>query len=264
MHWTKYEEITKDIYEKLGAVDGVKVLCYGKDCKLTGESGVEHQVDVLTSHKTESKKYRTAIECKYYSTSVSKDPIMKLHCIMNDCHIDYGVIVAKNGFTDDAIKYANHIKSISLVELRKPLDKDWSGRARDMTAIIRLHHSNIDKIEIYSEDFDETKRYMPQDLTVQYPDGKTIGLVDLLISQDTPELDRYYTFDTLPKGTVISSGSDTCFSGKISIKYHIEEKSIEVSRTEYKGDDLVSFYMRQIFEDTRFHIDKYGSIKEIN
>ena len=63
LDWKSYEEITKYIYNVLGAEYGIKVKAYGKDCKVQGKSGVKHQVDVLTEQLHGEDYLLTAIEC---------------------------------------------------------------------------------------------------------------------------------------------------------------------------------------------------------
>lgn len=65
LDWKTYESITKYIYESLGGKTGVKVLRHGSSCRVTGKSGVDHQIDILTAHSDGIHSYRTAIECKY-------------------------------------------------------------------------------------------------------------------------------------------------------------------------------------------------------
>lgn len=43
----------------------VSVVGYGNDFKVTGKSGIKHQIDVLTEQVVDGKSYRTAIKCKY-------------------------------------------------------------------------------------------------------------------------------------------------------------------------------------------------------
>lgn len=64
LDWEVYEEVTKYIYQTLGEKAGVKILGRGKDCKVSGKSKVEHQIDVLTSHTDGIHTYRTAIVYK--------------------------------------------------------------------------------------------------------------------------------------------------------------------------------------------------------
>lgn len=124
MDWKSYEEITKDIYETLGKEIGVKIECFGNNCKLTGKSGVDHQIDVLTSHSDGLHNYKTIIECKYWNKTINKDIVMKLMAIMTDVDANKAVLVSKLGFTPDAIQTARH-NNVGLIELREPTEDDW-------------------------------------------------------------------------------------------------------------------------------------------
>ena len=126
LDWKKYESITKYIYETLGKQYGVTVKGYGNDYKVTGKSGVSHQIDVITSHTEGSHTYQTAIECKYWKKKVSKDIVMKLVQILEDTGISKGIIVSKSGFTCDGIQYAKHT-DIEIVHLREYEEKDLQG-----------------------------------------------------------------------------------------------------------------------------------------
>lgn len=116
LDWQEYEEVTKYIYENLGAKKGIQIKGYGKDCKLEGKSGVKHQVDVVTQQFDGQRWHLTAIECKFLKKKVTKETVMKLHAIMEDCGVSSGIIVSKEGFTKDTLTYAEH-KGIKLVRL---------------------------------------------------------------------------------------------------------------------------------------------------
>ncbi len=118
LDWKTYESITKYIYENLGSRSGVKVLGYGSSCRVQGKSGVNHQIDILTSHSDGIHSYRTAIECKYWKDKIDKDIVMKVAEIIADAGIEKGVIVSKNGFTKDGAEFAKY-KNIGIVELRE-------------------------------------------------------------------------------------------------------------------------------------------------
>ncbi len=129
LDWKTYESITKYIYETLGKEFGVKIKGYGNTCKVKGKSGVEHQIDVLTLLSDGIHTYLTAIECKYWKEKVNKDIVMKLAEIINDCGINKGVIVCKNGFTQDGVDYATH-KNIEIVELREIKENDLNENSK--------------------------------------------------------------------------------------------------------------------------------------
>lgn len=141
LNWQHYEIITKYIYETLGAQYGIKVIGYGKDCKVVGKSTVKHQVDVLTEQFSEGKLCRTAIECKFWNKKVTKEVVMKLHNVMSDCGIASGIIVCKKGYTKDTLVYAEHM-GIKLVELRE-LNKDEAESKEEITLGFFDIHSQI-------------------------------------------------------------------------------------------------------------------------
>ena len=60
--------------------------------------------------------------------------VRNLAQIVQDAGLSKGVIVSKMGFTKQAKDYAK-AKNIGLVELRKPLDRDWDGYIRRSTSI---------------------------------------------------------------------------------------------------------------------------------
>lgn len=131
LDWKTYEAITKYIYEALGKKSGVEVLSYGNDSKVLGKSGVNHQIDILTSHSDGIHSYKTAIECKYWKEKISKEIVMKVSEIIEDAGISKGVIVSKNGFTKDGFNFAKY-KNIGLVELRELGEKDQGSKQKEL------------------------------------------------------------------------------------------------------------------------------------
>ena len=183
MNWQSYEELVKDIYEKLGEADNINILCWGPACKVQGKSGASHQIDVLTTHTDGVHEYRTAIECKYWEKKVDKDPITKLSVILEDAQIEKGVVVSKSGFTSDAKGIAK-ARNISLVELRRPLDTDWEGLIKDIHINLHIEMPNYYDYEFIQEDLeDKGKSVQVQALTSEIffrtADGRSITLQEL-------------------------------------------------------------------------------------
>jgi hypothetical protein len=56
---------------------------------------------------------------------------VKLSEIIEDTGINKGVIVSKNGFTQDGVDYAKY-RNIGLVELREIEDKDLDGKRPEL------------------------------------------------------------------------------------------------------------------------------------
>ncbi|MBT0562333.1 restriction endonuclease [Riemerella anatipestifer] len=269
MEWKEYEEITKYIYETLGAANGVKIECHGNNCKVTGKSTVVHQIDVLTSHSDGLHSYKTAVECKYWEQTINKDIIMKVAEIVEDAGLNKGVIVSKNGFTPDAISFAKY-KNIGLIELREPNEDDWKGRVKNIQINMNMLLPQINGLELLVSK--ETKSTLkPGSTRVEFLDiKKTDGSVEniekyinefnneLCKKEENEVLEKVFTFDT---GTVLiykPTGEETEISGvKLNGILRIAKETIEI-----KGEDHIYMIMKSIFEDKSYTITKDKKINE--
>ena len=275
--WQDYEELVKDIYQALGQASGVEIECWGNACRVQGQSGVQHQIDVLTSHSDGLHQYRTAISCKYWNEKVGKLQVMEFAQIVEDARLSKGIMVSKMGFTAPVKTYAE-FKNIGLVELRKPMNKDWEGR-------IRKIHINmiIDQTEIYDirfdltvpkpgpgeEDFQGGRVNWPMTLNEIYigiPDQEADTLQKLADEEqrkhpDEEEYSLRFTADsvvTFPNhpNHPANGCSVTGVSFKVRYNPPITEEIV------ISGDDHVYMIMESIFEKRRFTISKDGEIKE--
>jgi len=269
LDWKSYEELVKYIYEQLGKASNVKIIGYGSSCKCEGKSGVEHQIDVLTSHNDGLHDYLTDIECKFWNEKVTKDTVMKVEAIVKDCNFSKGIIVSKIGFTEDAIKYAQHI-GVGLVELREITDEDWKGRVQ--TIIINiiavepiLTGCCIDVVDNSRKSGDaKMMTANAQEVIITYPSGETRTLSEFIrdeffvkLHKEEPEtvLKEKYTFD---QNTTISYSKDDALQLRyITLEGTIAKDSIQ---SVIDGKDEVLYYMRCIFEGTVLTIRKDGRI----
>lgn len=268
MDWKEYEQVTKQIYETLGKDAGVIIECFGGSCKVKGKSGVEHQIDVLTSHSDGIHIYKTAIECKYWDKTINKDIVMKVSEIIGDAGINKGVIVSKKGFTEDGILFAK-FKNIGLVELREIEDKDWEGRIENIVIQINMLLPRITEFQvIVSEphpDFDV--RQGPIDaFEIIYPDSSS-EVVEMYIKEFYSELCKKDEGEILEKVIRLKPNS--------KLNYKPSNKAISIQgfkltgvlhigkrRTEIKGKDHIWLIMKSVFENKRYTISKDGDIQE--
>ena len=147
LRWQGYEALVKDIYEALGKASG-GIECWGNRCKVEGPPGVFHQVDVLTSHTVGMHEYTTAISCKYLNKKVGLPVVRDWDRVVEDAGLNKGVIVSKMGFTKPAREYAS-AKGVGLVELRKPLDEDWSGYIREIRIMLTVAQPPVVSIKLH-------------------------------------------------------------------------------------------------------------------
>lgn len=272
MEWQDYEEITRHIYATLGEAHGVKIEGHGKDCKVKGRSGVEHQVDVLTSHSDGIHTYKTMIECKYWEQNINKDIVMKVAEVVDDAGLNKGIIVSKHGFTPDAISYAE-FKNIGLVELRKPTDEDWKGRIRDIRVNLHMVLPEITNLELILMQSAEIPRWLesklnrnPELLSVKYPDN-TITSLETIVERFCSELSKKTENETLVQDLSFDSGTlllyeptnETIPIGGIKISgiLKIAKQTIDIH-----GDDHILMIMKSIFENKEYAVTKNLEIRE--
>ncbi len=84
------------------------------DARIKGNSGVEHQIDILLTTGEEL----TLIECKNHKRTIGYDAVAKMDSILNDINNSKGIIYSMTGFSSEAEKYAvsKQIKLISMNE----------------------------------------------------------------------------------------------------------------------------------------------------
>lgn len=266
MDWKNYEEVVRYIYEQLGKATRVRVICSGSNCKVTGKSGIEHQIDVLTEHTDGLHAYRTAIECKYWADKVQKDTVAKLAEILEDAKIEKGVIVSKTGFTPDAVSFAKY-KNISIVELREPTDDDWKGRIKDICITMHIETPHITDVEIIQSSVNQGTPLkvtaMSSDIIFETQE-KRRSLHELIDGELRNRQSK--GFDTtnhevaFPDGTVLRIEGQSFVAPVHAVRFKVTTTRHE-HKIDIRGADYVSMIMHSIFEDKRFIIDKSGQIR---
>ncbi len=269
--WKSYEDLVKNIYEQLGQAAGVKILGYGSSCKQMGKSGVEHQIDVLTSHSDGIHEYLTDIECKFWDQKINKDIVMKVHEIVDDCNFSKGIIVSKLGFTPDGEKYAEHV-GVGLVELREMTEEDWKGRIRRIIVNIEAMWPELDNVGVMvSETPDgeplQSGNYSgnPAFMEIVSPSGEVVtfkALIEQTFFQELAAIksqepfNKVYKYETGTKLNYTEAGK-TLFLRAISLTGHIESLT---EQEVIEGEEEVLYYMRCIFEGRVILLGKDGKM----
>ena len=267
MDWRNYEELVRNIYEELGKASNVKILGHGSSCKYKGNSGVEHQIDVLTSHSDGLHEYLTDIECKYWNQKIDKDIVMKVKEIVVDCNFSKGIVVSKLGFTPDAITFANYV-GVGLVELREITDKDWEGRIRHIIINIIAHYPELLSVQVDLESDDvkgekEVARVQADASMVEiiYQDGKIVTMKDFIRNEFVNELAE----DIKTQKFEFEKGTELLYKD-LGKRYHLRSITLTgrmaslTTQSVINGDEHVLYYMKCIFEGDELTISKDGKI----
>jgi hypothetical protein len=275
LNWQRYESITKYIYETLGNEPGVKIEGWGRYCKVRGKSGTDHQIDVLTSQSDGTRKYKTAIECKYWNKKIDKVIVMKLAEIIEDADIEKGIIVAKSGFTRDGQIFAKH-KNIELIELREANEKDLKGNAKEIPFAeldlhLHLHKKGptISKIDIgnnrvisIEDEFDYFKFLVQKQnreiVTLYQYVHSFIEEINLHNKKSETITKRY----EIPNGILIDQQTDESFQiDEITFTGQLSESN-ESKELNFQLVDKVWLIMKSIFENRTFTCLENGIIIE--
>jgi Restriction endonuclease len=275
LDWKTYESITKYIYETLGKQYGVRIIGYGNSCNVTGKSGVSHQIDVLTTHSDGIHSYKTAIECKYWKDKVNKDIVMKLSETIEDTGINKGIIVSKNGFTQDGVEYAKY-RNIGLVELREIEEKDFDKNPKEIEiADLEIQHRVfIKRPEILHIDIGDDRNVEIKDEVDFYnffvirEDESQLPLISY-INDFRKEVNLQNKMsEKIIKHYKISNGALLNKQTKVALKidgitFTGQLNEIDASsNVKFTLVDQVWLIMNSIFDERTFSFSENGAIKE--
>lgn len=275
LDWKIYESITKYIYETLGKEFGVTIEGYGKDCKVIGKSGNPHQIDVLTSQTNGIHFSRTAIECKHHKSKINKDVVMKLLAIINDTGIEKGIIVAKSGFTKDAINFAKEY-NIGLVELREIEEKDLGENPKEIEIAelavklkILIKRPEILNIDIGNErNIKVNDEFHYHNFAIIHKDKSFSLLIDYIndfrkeINLQNRLSEKIVKHYKTPDSTLFNRQTkESLKTDGISFTGQLKEID-ENSNVNFTLVDQVWLIMKSIFDKRTFSFSENGAIKE--
>lgn len=272
LDWKTYEFITKYIYETLGQKYNINIEGYGHNCKIKGKSGVEHQIDVLTSETDNTGTYRTAIECKYVNKKVNKDIVMKLLSIINDTDIKRGIIVSKSGYTPDAQQFAQY-NNILIVHLRETGKEDKELQKEfhffDLRVNIKMNIKRPEVTNIIAKDLDdnliEVNENCQYHIFIEQANGKRTRLFDeIMVFKEY--INKQKPFKTVTKTYEYENSNLRFQDSKQKIKsitytglLTVQDKS---QNSTFSIVDNVWLIMKKIFEEQTFIISESGLIAQ--
>jgi len=115
---SEYERLVCSLLENFKAAETLKIICSGKDCKVTGSSDIAHQIDVFCENTEDGSLI--LVECKFHSPNTKRNTVglrdvLVLHGRITDIQkarkvTVEGVIITTNRYTKGAKKYADFWK----------------------------------------------------------------------------------------------------------------------------------------------------------
>lgn len=140
----EYELLVKEIFEQILKYNlpNLKTLKIEHDVDIKGNLGT-HQIDVYWEFEFNGIKYKTIVQAKDWNSNVPQEKILAFNQILQDIPGQpRGIFITKTGYQKGAKEIAEKL-NIVLYELRKPTDKDWEGKMRDLKIIIHGIFPNL-------------------------------------------------------------------------------------------------------------------------
>lgn len=127
MNWSQYQEEAAQFFRSLGLEAATNVTMKGVR--------TTHDVDVLVRSHHAGFGITWIVECKHWSSPVSKLHVLALREIVSDTGADRGILLAEGGFQSGAVEAAalTNVQVTSLAGLTNSANKDiLAMRLRDL------------------------------------------------------------------------------------------------------------------------------------
>lgn len=118
MNWKQYQDETAELFRNLGCEVEI-------DSKIVG-ARAEHKIDVWVRFRKYGIETRWVIECKCWSTPVTKEKVLVLRSVVEDVGADRGILISREGFQSGALRASENtnITLTDLEELKRTAEDD--------------------------------------------------------------------------------------------------------------------------------------------
>ena len=263
----EYEVLVKEIFEQILKYNlaNLKTLKIEHDVYIKGNLGT-HQIDVYWEFEFNGIKYKTVVQAKDWNSNVPQEKILAFNQILQDIPGQpRGIFITKTGYQKGAKEIAEKL-NIVLYELRKPTDKDWEGKMRDLKIILHgicphlISCTPIFDKEYLEEYYPDLKnRYVvcnPMESNiVDFKGQKQCSFMDLLnklmnvnvgFNEET-EVEKMFD-----KPLYLLTEKNDKFKVKgLIIKYIVRKIDNEIN---IKGDNIVGFILCNVLDKTEQRI----------
>jgi hypothetical protein len=131
--WKEFEKLAAKIQQDL-APDAV----VEHNVTLRGTSGVDNQCDALIKAKAGQYEFLVILECKNWKDKIGVAVVREFESKVRDVGAHKGAIIAKYGFTSDALEYAKS-KGISVYTLINSEDIRWQQEPLIPVVVIKVY-----------------------------------------------------------------------------------------------------------------------------
>ena len=263
----EYEVLVKEIFEQILKYNlaNLKTLKIEHDVYIKGNLGT-HQIDVYWEFEFNGIKYKTIVQAKDWNSNVPQEKILAFNQILQDIPGQpRGIFITKTGYQKGAKEIAEKL-NIVLYELRKPTDKDWEGKMRDLKIILHGICSHlISCTPIFDKEYleeyypDLKNRYFVcnpiESNIVDFNGQKQCSFMDLLnklmkvnvgFNEET-EVEKMFDEPLY----LLTEKNDKFKVKGLIIKYIVRKIDNEIN---IKGDNMVGFILCNVLDKTEQRI----------
>lgn len=263
----EYEVLVKEIFEQILKYNlaNLKTLKIEHDVYIKGNLGT-HQIDVYWEFEFNGIKYKTVVQAKDWNSNVPQEKILAFNQILQDIPGQpRGIFITKTGYQKGAREIAEKL-NIVLYELRKPTDKDWEGKMRDLKIILHGICSHlISCTPIFDKEYleeyypDLKNRYFVcnpiESNIVDFNGQKQCSFMDLLnklmkvnvgFNEET-EVEKMFDEPLY----LLTEKNDKFKVKGLIIKYIVRKIDNEIN---IKGDNMVGFILCNVLDKTEQRI----------
>lgn len=273
-HNTEYERLTKAIYETLLKAQGIDTVQVQHNVKITGTSGLAHQIDVYWEYNVAGILHKVAIECKNFNKPVSIGSVRDFYGVLSDLKGVNGIMVTKIGYQKGAKEFASTY-GINLKELREPTDGDWEGRVK--TINIQMHiivPQILERTPILDEQWLESNKELLAKHNNQYTMQGMANEIYVYNEQEEIVSNFHVLDQQVPKTSVAATGMVHTYDfpgaylnlepfgmtkiNAIKYRYNI---NIGIHEIKIDGSEGVLAILKDVFSGEIKFFDKDGNVK---
>lgn len=192
---SEYEELTRELVERLGTVVTVTTQRLKRNVPVLGRSG-DNQIDVIWEFNApDGEQHLVLFECRRYQSALKRKDVFAFHGVVQDVSAltpakTTGVMVTSTGYQKGARAVAETYGVVA-IELRDPLEKDLSDTvvsiALTMTPRIPVvRNVRVEPVEVITEGF---VGGFADDLHLQFASGKNLRMTDVLLAGELAPVD---------------------------------------------------------------------------
>ncbi|MBQ9543883.1 MAG: restriction endonuclease [Clostridia bacterium] len=266
---TKYEKYIERICRSIQSYNCFKLIELSQNKIITGNSGVEHQIDVYWDFIFNSIRYKYIFECKDYESKISKDKVATLESISRDIPNSIPVIVSTKGFQSGAQAYAKAMGVFPFI-CRELTDDDWQNRVKvfEIQLIVVCNpHVNI-RVE-YNDELHNNSNKKSISLTnlketILYDYEKNVEISIFEFAKEWLKSsceDRHESFH-FKNAYLICEPEDLRIRISnliISVSYEKTEETISID-----GDDFIQGLIIDVMENQKAIVYNNGLIKQVD